>query len=87
MSTHAVTAFEYAKHQEQFTKQGGQLPQEGAVRWSLQLQCKLIGDGPEGWLSFANKLEELGSVVHHLGGLHGSEPRVVVDTKGSSGLA
>jgi hypothetical protein len=87
VSTLAVTAFGYAKHQEQFTKQGGQLPQEGAVRWSLQLQCKLIGDGPKGWLTFANKLEELGSVVHHLGGLHGSEPRVAVDTKGSSGLA
>ena len=87
MSTSAVSPVEYAKHQGQFAKLGGQLPKAGAVRWSLQLQCKLIGDGPKGWLSFANKLEELGSVVHHLGGLHGSEPTVVVDTKGSSGLA
>ena len=91
MSTHAVSAFEYAEHQEQFARQGGQLPKADAVRWSLQLQCKLIGDGPEGWLSFANKLEELGSVVHHLGGLHVDEltvtARPVMDTNGFSELA
>ena len=88
MITHAVSAFEYAEHQEQFARQGGQLPKAGAVRWSLQLQCKLVGDGPEGWVSFANRLNEVwgAGVVQHLGGLHTSEltatAQPVMDTSG-----
>ena len=78
MSTHTVTALEYAEHQEQFVKQGGQLPQEGAVQWSLQLQCKLVGDGPEGWACFASKLKECCGDVQHLGDLHASGPAAPV---------
>ena len=76
------------------------LPQDGAVRWSLQLQCKLVGDGHEGWVSFANKLNEVcgAGAVQHLGDLHASELTVigseltvpaqpVLDKKGFSELA
>ena len=88
VSTHAVGQHEYAEHQAEFVANSGILPRDGAVRWSLQLQCKLVGDGPEGWacLSFANKLKVLCGVVKHLGGLHASELAVtappVTDTKG-----
>ena len=97
MSTYAVTAVEYSKHQEQFAKQGGQLPTAGAERLSLQLQCKLVGDGPEGWACFASKLKERCSDhdhdVQHLGDLHASELAVtahavpVMATRGVSELA
>ena len=83
--THAVDKHEYALHQAAFTKKGGILPQYGAVRWSLriQLQCKLVGDGHGGWVSFANKPNEVrgAGAVQHLGGLR------VVDKKGVSELA
>ena len=70
----AVSAFEYAEleHQEQFAKQGGQLPKSGAVRWSLQLQCELVGDGPGGRACFASKPEGCCGGVQHLGDLHAS---------------
>ena len=86
VSTHAIDKQEYALHQVEFAKKGGILPQDGAVRWSLQLQCKLVGDGHEGWVSFANKLNEVcgAGAVQHLGGLHTSELTVaaqpVMDT-------
>ena len=78
MSTYAVTAVEYSKHQEQFAKQGGQLPTAGAERLSLQLQCKLVGDGPEGWACFASKPKECCGDVQHLGDLHASGPAAPV---------
>ena len=65
-------------------------PKDGTVRWGLELQCKLVGDayGPEGWVSFANRPNEVcgAGVVQHLGGLHASELAVtaqpVMDTSG-----
>ena len=70
--------------------QGGQLPKAGVVRWSLQLQCKLLGDGHEGRASFANKLNGVcgAGAVRHLGGLHASELTVVeTNINGFSELA
>ena len=76
ISALAVDQYEYEQHQAhlaQFTQKGGILPKDGAVQLSMQLQCKLAGDGPEAWAHFATKLKDCCGVVEHLGDLHASD--------------
>ena len=72
VSTLAVDRYEYEQHQVQFTQKCGILPKDGAVQLSMQLQCKLAGDGPEVWAHFATKLKDCCGVVEHLGDLRAS---------------